>query len=61
MSICTGGNFNSGGERIYRFNCTSGSRCGDNDYYYRHRYFVSSKIDPFSATMNSCEPPVSRK
>jgi hypothetical protein len=46
-------NRNSGGSRVYRFPC-SASRClGDNagaDYYYRHRYFVSSKIDPLTAT-----------
>jgi hypothetical protein len=42
----------SGGELIYRFSCTA-SRCPDNpgqDYYYRHRYYVSSQIDPYTAT-----------
>ena len=45
-------NINSGGQRVYRFNCGT-TRCPDNpeaDYYYRHRYYVSSQIDPYEAT-----------
>ena len=53
-------NNNSGGQRIYRFNCSTG-RCPDNPeqpYYYRHRYFVSSKIDPYSATLGDIVNPL---
>ncbi len=58
-------NYNSGGERIYRFNCTSLSRCFDadgqriHDYYYRHRYYVSERVDPFSATVADINHPLS--
>ncbi len=51
-------NTNSGGQRIYRFNC--GSRC-DQDYYYRHRYYVSSKIDPNFATLADLQHPLTVK
>ncbi len=52
---------NSGGQRIYRFNC-SASRCPDNpeqDYYYRHRYFVTSDaVDPLTATPADINDPL---
>ena len=53
-------NRNSGGSRVYRFSC-SASRCPDNPnepYYYRHRYFVSSKIDPYAATTADLQDPL---
>ncbi len=53
-------NSNSGGQRIYRFNC-SAFRCPDNpeqDYYYRHRYYVSSQIDPYAATTGDMVNPL---
>ena len=48
-------NDNSGGQRVYRFNC--GSRC-DADYYYRHRYFASSKVDAYTATTADIQNPL---
>ncbi|MBZ0114324.1 MAG: TonB-dependent receptor [Thermoanaerobaculia bacterium] len=51
-------NYNSGGERIYRFAC-SASRCPNGgDYYYRHRYYVNTKIDPYSATASDVNNPL---
>ncbi len=53
-------NRNSGGQRIYRFSCSS-SRCPDNPeqpYYYRHRYFVNSKIDAYNATAADLRDPL---
>ncbi|MFV2073330.1 MAG: TonB-dependent receptor domain-containing protein, partial [Thermoanaerobaculales bacterium] len=46
------GNYNSGGQRIYRFNCVDSATrdCGGGDYYYRHRFFVTEgtrdNVDP---------------
>ena len=48
-------NDNSGGQRVYRFNC--GGRC-DADYYYRHRYFASSKVDAYTATTADIQNPL---
>ncbi len=38
-------NFNSGGQRIYRFNCGGSRYCGENGenaYYFRHRFALNS-------------------
>jgi hypothetical protein len=47
-------NFNSGGQRIYRFSCNPAVRyCGANneyEYYYRHRYYAYTKKDPTTYT-----------
>ncbi len=57
-------NFNSGGERIYRFNCTSASRCFDaagnrvHDYYYRHRFYLNDKIAPEQVTAADVNNPL---
>ena len=55
-------NFNGGtGQRIYRFPC-SAFRCPPGqDYYYRHRYFVKSKIDPTQATLADLLNPLAVK
>ncbi len=53
-------NRNSGGQRVYRFNC-SASRCPDNpeqDYYYRHRYFVTSAVDAYETTLADLNDPL---
>ncbi len=53
-------NRNSGGQRIYRFNCSS-FRCPDNPeqpYYYRHRWFAGSKIDAYNAQQSDLIDPL---
>jgi hypothetical protein len=52
-------NRNSGGSRVYRFPC-SASRCPNDPtgYYYRHRYFVQTKIDPYAATAADLRDPL---
>lgn len=56
-------NFNSGGQRIYRFPCNPASRyCGENDehqYYYRHRFFTNPGADPLTLTSNDIIYPLS--
>lgn len=53
-------NFESGGSRIYRFNCSPPSRCpGGQPYYYRHRYFVNSDdIDPYNVSPSDINNPL---
>ena len=53
-------NINSGGQRIYRFNCNL-DRCPDNpeeDYYYRHRFYVPTRVDPYAATPSDINNPL---
>jgi len=43
--------YNTGGSRIYRFNCSSFRCAPGEEYYYRHRFYVSAKKDPTTYTL----------
>lgn len=49
-------NSNSGGERIYRFNCNDPACEGP--YYYRHRFFVAERKDPLDMTAADIRDPL---
>jgi len=56
-------NYNSGGQRIYRYACNPAVRyCGDNDeyqYYYRHRFFTNPGADPLNLAIGDVINPLS--
>ncbi len=54
-------NWNGGaGQRIYRFSCDPSARnCGDGEYYYRHRFFLSDpNLDPTELTASDVLAPL---
>lgn len=51
-------NRNSGGSRVYRFSCTPDPVGCPDGFYYRHRFFATSKIDPNAATLADVQDPL---